>query len=65
MTGGDRYERVDQVRLYGVPNTMEWPVRRKSFFGLLTARVQVLFFGACNLQNPGPECDQIEECGHR
>lgn len=54
MTGGDRYERVDQVRLYGVPNTMEWPVRRKSFFGLLTARVQVLFLvrATCRIQGP-------------
>ena len=65
MTGGDRYEKVDQVRLYVIPNTMEWQVCQKSFLDLFGDGAEVLFFGACNLQNSGAECDQIEECGHR
>ena len=63
VTGGDRYERVDQVRLYVIPNTMEWGVCQKDFWGLFSDGAEVLYFGACNLQNPGAECDWIEECG--
>lgn len=61
MTVGDQHAEVDQVRLYVIPKSMEWQVCQKSFFGLLSARLQVLFSGACNLQDPGAECDWIEE----
>ena len=50
MTGGDRYEAVDQVRLYVIPNTMEWGVCQKDFWGLFSDGAEVLYFGACNSQ---------------
>lgn len=65
MTGGDRYEGVDQVRLYAVPNTMEWLICQKHFWGLFGDRAEVLYFAAYNSQDPGPECDLIAQYGHR
>ena len=64
VTGGDQYAEVDQVRLYAVPYSMEWLVCQKSFFGLFAARLQVLYFATCKLQNPGAECDSMRHCGY-
>ena len=57
VTGGDRYEAVDQVRLIAVPKTMERVVSHKRFWGVLSYDLQALYSSACNLQSTGAECD--------
>ena len=43
---------------------MEWGVCQNRFLGLLSARAEGIQSAMYNLQNAGPDCDYICNCGY-